>query len=278
MPTLTSRRAVLSSVAVSLITSLAGCSGGSQSDGTTGSTTVIDSVEIDGDQLVVTVASDSVAKLTVIGPNGEPSLGPRSVPTGATRASFDLLQDYRPGEHTIVAVDGEGNELASKTHRVEPVVQLKEFVTADMASREGYLLFDQQTPLLTLTNSGNAPATIEYVALDSVPNPTANVDTLREVASESGILDESEDAITNIEAGETVTGQLQGSPLAFVYDSEFECGTTKPAEVTIGYQGNQRVVEVPIDYRVVEEDAYPNQVGDQTVCNITVAERESDQD
>ena len=271
MPELTTRRKLLTTTVVAGTAAVAGCGGDGGGGG--GSSAAFESVEIDGDQLVMQLASDSVASVNVIGSNGEPSLGSANVATGATQVSFNLMQDYQPGEHTVVAVGSEGNEIGSTTQRLEPNVELDDFFTADMVSREEFRFFDSETPLVKLTNTGNVPAKLSYIELDNVPSPTIGVDYKKRTPEEAGILNEDEEGITAINPGQTVTGQIQGSPLSFGYDSPFECGTTEEATLTVGYQGVADQFTIPLEYVVAEQDSNPNLPDDQTSCTITVADQ-----
>lgn len=67
---------MLSAVAVGGVSTLAGCSGSG------GSSAAFESVKIDGERLVVQLASEGVKQGNVIGPNGALSLGSTTVATG----------------------------------------------------------------------------------------------------------------------------------------------------------------------------------------------------
>lgn len=266
MPDLTTtRRKLLTTTAVAGTAALAGCGGGGGGGSSGGSSAAFESVEIDGEQLVVQLAGDTVSKVNVIGPSGEPSLGSQSVAAGASQVSFNLLQNYQPGEHTVVAVAGEGNEIGSTTQRLEPELKLTKVLTAEMTeSREVSTTLTQTSPLLQLQNTGNAPAKLSYIHFENVPNPSSEQEYMSTEAA--GFTDEDGESITVVGAGESISGETAGSVLYLSYNSDFECGTTKEATITIGYQGGQEATySVPMQYE--------EQSGAAVGCDITVTEQ-----
>ena len=268
MPDLTTRRKLLTTTAVAGTAALAGCGGGGGGGSGGGSSAAFESVEIDGEQLIVQPASDSVSKVNVIGPSGEPSLGSQSVAAGASQVSFNLLQNYQPGEHTVVAVAGEGNEIGSTTQRLEPELELDEVLTASMGTNKDWsaAAFSEGRLVLRLTNTGNAPATLSYVIFDNVPSPTPSRirDAVKTKEHEVGLHYDDLDPVRTVLPSETVAGATPRFMLSMGGEPEISCETTAEAAITIGYNGEENTVTVPIEY---------TETGEYGGCSATVTEQ-----
>lgn len=254
MSNLTTRRKLLTTTAVAGTAALAGCGSGGGGGGG-GSSAAFETIEIDGEQLIVQLAGDAVSTVNVIGPNGEPSLGSQDVTTGASQVSFDLLQDYEVGEHEIVAVDGEGNEIGSATQRLEPEVQIDEIVTYDMVSETDWPdnIFTENHALLTLSNTGNAPIRLFYITYDNVPQwPESIEEDVRSNGGETGLFDKNADSIMSIAPDETVTGATYG--VFRTTSVDFECTTgVESATITMGYQ-REESSDFEISYEETEQE------------------------
>jgi hypothetical protein len=258
------RRQVLGTVAAGGAVGIAGCAGGNNGGGG-GLTNAFDSVEIDGDQLVVQLAGDATSTVNVIGPGGTPSLGSKSVATGQTKVTFDLLTQYTPGEHEIVAVDSEDNQIGSTTQRLNPEVDLEKLVTYDMDPDTEWpdtAILDSQG-LMTLSNSGNAPARLYYITYDNVPRwSDAAEERTKNRPGVVGFRDRDNDAITSVSPGTTVTGAT-GSVFG-TSSVDFDCGGTSSATVVVGYQG-----EESFEFEIKSEQIGEGITAD---CKVTIPE------
>jgi hypothetical protein len=243
------RRQVLGAVAAGGAVGIAGCSGGDGNGGGDGGlSAAFESVEIDGDELVVQLAGDATSTVNVIGPEGTPSLGSASVATGASQVSFNLLTDYEPGEHEIVAVDSGDNQIGSTTQRLNPQPEIEEVVTYDMQQDVGWPTgyWMDGHALVTISNTGNAPIRLFYTLWQEVPNPTPKLDELKTNGNVTGLIDKDGDAITKIPTGGSITGLATSLPFEFAR-TDFDCSISHDTKLTVGYQG-ESVIDIPINY------------------------------
>jgi hypothetical protein len=245
------RRQVLGTVAAGSAVALAGCGGGDtgSSGGDGGTSNVFENVELDGQELVVTVASDAVAEITTVAPNdraGEQySLGSVPVDEGASTVGFNLLQNYLPGEHTLVAADGDGNEIGATTQQLNPEVEIERVLTKPMNPDNEWGVQLNNSFVLTLTNTGNAPAKLSHIIYENIPEFSQdNEEYLKNTKGEVGIANVEGEQITEVMPGESVTGV---TVTVLGMTDNFECSGTKTASIIIGYQG-ETTTDVPINY------------------------------
>lgn len=269
----TTRRGVLATTAAAGVTVLAGCSdgggggGGGESAGSS-SPAAFESIEIDGNALVVELASDNVSTVNVIGPSGEPSFGSQDVTTGASQVSFAPLTNYQPGEHIVVAVDGEGNEIGRATQPLEPDLELNKILTKSMGTDKDWspVAFSQEKIEITVANVGNAPVTLSYMIFDRVPTPTPSRlrNAVKNKDHEVGLQYDNLDPVRTISPDETVTGVTPRAVLSMGGEPAVSCGTTAEATITTGFNGREKTVTVPIEY---------TETGEYGGCSATVTEQ-----
>ena len=204
------RRTVLGSILVGITTGLAGCSALSDSDDDDSSTNtsgeVLQSVAVEGVELVVELERDAVDQLNIIDPSGE-LFAQQTIESGVSRTTLEIGTDYPIGEYELIGLaDEETVETTSIT--LEPDLELTELRLARDHPEEMYeeasgSILETGT-ILTVANSGTGPSAITTLRFDGdVPNPT------HESYDESGIYDPDDDLGADAElmvvpAGENV--------------------------------------------------------------------------
>lgn len=261
----TTRRAFLATGAAA-IASLAGCSGNSDGGGGGGGTAAFEDVSIDQDQLVVQLANEDVATVNVIGPDGSPSLGSKDVATGATTVSFDLLQNYSPGEHTVVAVSSEDEELGSTTQKLEPKIELTKILTRYMELEAdwepGHVLGDDV--VLVFENVGNAPGRVSYALFNDVPNPAPFRETRQNQLDRINLVTPEGTHKIVVSPGES-TRAATGLGVFSIGGDEYTCGDSWTATVTTGFRYTpEQTYEFGVETQEAE-NSYE--------CEVTIAEQ-----
>ena len=206
------RRTVLGSILVGITTGLAGCSALSDSDddpSTDSSGEIIQSVAVEGLELVVELERDAVDQLNLIDPSGE-LFAQQTIESGVSRTMLEIGTNYPVGEYELIGLaDEETVETTSVT--LEPDLELTELRLARNYPEEMYEgARDSSTEaeaILSVTNRGTGPTAATALRFEGdVPFPTHES---YDEADESGIHDPENDFGADAEsialpAGETV--------------------------------------------------------------------------
>jgi len=207
------RRTVLGSILVGITTGLAGCSALSDSDDDDSSTNssgdVLQSVAVEGLELVVELERDAVDQLNLIDPSGE-LFGHQTIESGVSRTTISIGTDYSPGEYELIALAG-GETVETTSITLEPELDLTELrLGRDYPEKMYEGASDSSTKseaILSVANRGTGPTALTTLRFDGdVPYPTPeNYDEV----GRSGIYDPENDFGADaksipIPAGETV--------------------------------------------------------------------------
>ncbi|WP_255194668.1 hypothetical protein [Natronobeatus ordinarius] len=206
------RRTVLGSILVGITTGLAGCSALSDSDdapSTDSGGEIIQSVAVEGLELVVELERDAVDQLNLIDPSGE-LFAQQTIESGVSRTMLEIGTNYPVGEYELIGLaDEETVETTSVT--LEPDLELTELRLARNYPEEMYEgARDSSTEaeaILSVTNRGTGPTAATALRFEGdVPFPTHES---YDEAGESGIYDPENDFGADAEsialpAGETV--------------------------------------------------------------------------
>lgn len=250
------RRTLLQAVGTTALTSLAGCAGmlssTSESDSTTTATQTqgaIEDASIDGTKLVVTLNSDAdIEKVNVIGPDGSPSLGSQSIPTGSTKASFNVLQSVPRGTHRIVAVSSGEEVVGEASVALQPNVEIDRVATwlqtEDVEWPSGEKYFQAY---LELSNTGATPQQITFVTMPGVPSPWPK----RSPSMSSGFQTIDDERLDNIILHPGETKKLLTTNGPFLFGSEFTCGDSTEFSVRLSTKVGENVEN---SFRLVSED------------------------
>ncbi|NEU59228.1 hypothetical protein [Halorussus sp. MSC15.2] len=250
------RRTLLQAVGTTGLTSLAGCAGmlsnTSESNSTTTPTTqtqgAIKDTSIDGTKLVVSLSSEAdVEKVNVIGPNGSPSLGSQSIPTGSTKASFNVLQSVPRGTHRAVAVSS-GEVVGEASVDLHPNVEIDRVATwlqtDDVEWPTGEKYFQAY---LELSNTGTTPQQITFLGMPGVPGSWPK----RSATSFSGLQTLEGDRLKNVVLHPGETRQFFTVDGPFLFGTEFTCGDSTELSVVLSTKIGANVKN---SYRLVTED------------------------
>lgn len=231
------RRTLLQVAGTTALTALAGCAGmlsNTESGSTTTTTTqtqgAIKSASIDGTKLVVSLSSEAdIEKVNVIGPDGSPSLGSQSIPTGSTKASFNVLQSVPRGTHRAVAVSS-GSVVGEASFKLQPSVEINRIATWRQTDDVEWPLGEKYFQVyLELTNTGNVPQKVQFLTMDGVPNPRQKDSS--DLFSGLQTLDGKQIENLVLKPDETRPVFTLNGPLHT--DSEFECGTETTISATM---------------------------------------------
>ncbi|MFP8890594.1 hypothetical protein ACLI4U_12565 [Natrialbaceae archaeon A-CW2] len=172
------RRTVLGSILVGITTGLAGCSalGDADDDSSTNSGgDVLQSVAVEGLELVVELERDAVDQLNLIGPAGE-LFAHQTIESGVSRTTLEIGTDYPVGEYELIGLaDEETVETTSVT--LEPDLELTELRLARDHPEEMYEgASDSSTEaevILSINNIGTGPTAATALRFEGdVPFPT----------------------------------------------------------------------------------------------------------
>ncbi|WP_254810735.1 hypothetical protein [Natronosalvus amylolyticus] len=191
------RRTVLGSILVGITTGLAGCSALSDSDDDDSSTNssggVLQSVAVEGLELVVELERDAVDQLNLIDPSGE-LFAHQTIESGVSRTTLEIGTDYPIGEYELIGLaDEETVETTSTT--LEPDLDLTELRMGRDYPEEMYEgASDSRTEaeaILSVTNEGTGPTAVTALRFEGdIPFPTP--DDFDE-SGDSGIYDPEND-------------------------------------------------------------------------------------
>lgn len=249
------RRALLTTVSGTPIVALAGCASSHFSNkDTPGSKTTtktrgaIKDISIDGTKLVVSLSSEvDVEKVNVIGPNGSPSLGSQSIPTGSTKASFNIFQSVPRGTHRAVAVSS-GEVVGEASVDLQPNVEINQVATwlqtedVEWPSAEKYF-----QAYLELSNTGNVPQQVTFIKMPGAPNSLQKSST----PAYSGLETLEGDLIENVVLHPGETKQFFTTNGPFILNREFGCGDSTELSVILSTKIGEKVEK---SYRLVTED------------------------
>jgi len=206
------RRTALGSILAGISTGLAGCTSsgnGSDDRSTDAAGDVIQSVDVDGLELVIELERDAIDQLNVVDPSGE-LFATRAIESGVSHTTIEVGTDYPPGEYELLGLnDDEPVETVQVS--LEPDLELTELRLARNHPEEMYEgARDSSTEaeaILTVTNRGTGPTAATTLRFEGdVPFPSHES---YDEAGESGIHDPESDFGADAEsialpAGETV--------------------------------------------------------------------------
>ncbi len=190
------RRTVIRSLLVGATAGLAGCSTliDRNDDGSADAAgEFIQSVDVDGLELVIELERDAIDQLNLIEPSGD-LFAQRSIESGVSRTTISIGTDYSPGKYELIGLtDGETVETTSIA--LEPELELTELrLGRDYPEEmyEGARDSDTQAEaILSVTNRGTGPTALTALRFDGdVPFPTHES---YDEADESGIYDPESD-------------------------------------------------------------------------------------
>ncbi|SIS15901.1 hypothetical protein SAMN05421752_11558 [Natronorubrum thiooxidans] len=216
------RRTALGSILAGITTGLAGCTSsgnGSDDRSTDAAGDVIQSVDVDGLELVIELKRDEIDQLNVIAPSGD-LFSQQTIESGVSQVSIDVGTDYSPGEYEIIGLADEESVEAVRVS-LEPDLELTELRLGRDHPEEMYDgASDSQIDaeaILSVTNQGTGPTAVTALRFEGdVPFPTHES---YDENDESGIYDPENDfgadadSIT-IPAGETVLVYSNSRPFS----------------------------------------------------------------
>lgn len=165
------RRELIVAGSVGAVAAIAGCSGSEDDPSSGGSPeeenepsqqSVFQDIEV-GTELTISVEDSDVEDVRIAGPDG--SMVARQSPGEMDdTVTVDLLSGYSPGQHTIEAVDSEGEVIGTETVSIEPEINFTDF-GFDSQYEE---LREQDTswssrPVFHVENTGNGPDVIQQI-------------------------------------------------------------------------------------------------------------------
>jgi len=204
---------------------VAGCSSLGPAGGV-GETATIRETSVSGASLVVDLKEDhDVTKLNLVGPSGS-LFRSTSVATGTNSAEIQLFDysrgwQYSPGEHSLVAVNDEDEEITSTTVPLEPEIEITDVEQYTSGrptpSNRGNLL-------VTVENKGTGPTWVYYVGYENALHPPANRIPTNDYAKTSPLLnlDRPESKSETILEPDDTT-QLLGTNSPLLLSSEDDC-------------------------------------------------------
>ncbi|MDQ2051723.1 hypothetical protein RBH26_14685 [Natronolimnohabitans sp. A-GB9] len=205
------RRIVLGSILTGISTALAGCSALSDpsDDESPSDGDVIQSVDVDGLELVIDLEREAIDQLNVVAPSGE-LFAKRTIESGVSHTTVKVGTDYPPGEYELLGLSDD-ETVETTTVTLEPDLELTELRLAREYPEEMYEgasdFSTEAEGILTVTNRGTGPTAATTLRFEGdVPFPSH--DSFDE-AGESGIHDPESDFGADAEsialpAGETV--------------------------------------------------------------------------
>ena len=206
------RRTALGSILAGISTGLAGCTSsgnGSDDRSADGAGDIIQSVDVDGLELVIELERDEIDQLNVIAPSGD-LFSQQTIESGVSRASIDVGTDYSPGEYEIIGLADE-EPVETVQVSLEPDLELTEL---RLAREYPDAMYDgasdsstKSEAILSVANKGTGPTALTRLRFNGdVPYPTP--EDYDEI-DRSGIYDPANDFGADAEsipipAGETV--------------------------------------------------------------------------
>ncbi|MDQ2052200.1 hypothetical protein RBH26_17115 [Natronolimnohabitans sp. A-GB9] len=218
------RRTALGSILAGITTGLAGCTSsgdGGDDRSADGAGDVIQSVDVDGLELVIELERDAIDQLNVVDPSGE-LFAKRAIESGVSHTTIEVGTDYPPGEYELLGInDDETVETVQVS--LEPDLELTEFRLAREYPEEMYEgasdFRTESEAILSVTNRGTGPTAATALRFEGdVPFPSPES---YDEAGESGIYDPENDfgsdaEAVNLHAGETVLIYSNALPFSSV--------------------------------------------------------------
>jgi len=218
------RRTVLGSILVGITTGLAGCSALSHSDddpSTDSGGDILQSVAVEGLELVVELERDAIDQLNVVAPSGE-LFAKRTIESGVSHTTIEVGTDYPPGEYELLGLNDD-ETVETTTITLEPDLELTELRLARNYPEEMYEgasdFRTESEAILSVTNRGTGPTAATALRFEGdVPFPSPES---YDEAGESGIYDPENDfgadaEAINLPAGETVLIYSNALPFSSV--------------------------------------------------------------
>ncbi len=208
----------------------------------------IENASIDKTKLVVSLAPEpDVEKVNVIGPDGSPSLGSQSIPTGSTKASFNILQSVPRGTHRVVAISSD-NVVGEASVDLQPNVEIDRVATWLQTDNVEWPLGEKYyQAYLEISNTGTVPQQITFVTMPGVPNPWSK----ESISLFSGLQTLQGDQLENVTIRPGETKQLLTLNGPFLFGSEFTCGESTELSVVLSTKIGKNIEN---KYRLVTED------------------------
>jgi len=170
------RRIVLGSILTGISTALAGCSALSDpSDDSSSGGDVIQSVDVDGLELVIDLERDAIDQLNVVAPSGE-LFAKRTIESGVSHTTVEVGTDYPPGEYELLGLNDD-ETVETTTVALEPDLELTELRLARNYPEEMYEGARDSSikseAILSVANNGTGPTALTRLRFSGdVPYPT----------------------------------------------------------------------------------------------------------
>jgi len=218
------RRTAIRSLLVGATAGLAGCSTLSDrnDDGSADAAgEFIQSVDVDGLELVIELERDAIDQLNLIEPSGD-LFAQQSIESGVSRTTISVGTDYPPGEYELIGVAGE-ETVETTSIALEPELELTELRLGRDYPEEMYEgasdFRTESEAILSVTNRGTGPTAVTTLRFEGdVPFPSHES---FDEAGESGVYDPENDFGADAEsidlpAGETVLVYSNALPFSSV--------------------------------------------------------------
>jgi len=252
------RRTAIGSILVGITAGLAGCStlsdrGDDGSADTAGE--FIQSVAVDGLELVIELERDAIDRLNVISPSGD-LFTQRTIESGVSRTTVSIGTDYEPGEYELIGL-ADGDSVETIAVSLEPVLELTELRLGRDYPEKMYDGANDSTTeaeaILSVRNSGSGPTALTALRFEGdVPFPTHES---YDEAGESRIHDpESDfgadaDSLT-IPAGETVLVYSNSRPFSPA-GTRSKCDSVgRDGQFTVRLFATHPSVDLTLDYTI----------------------------
>lgn len=261
------RRAILGSLASLSTVAVAGCSSDStastedrSSEGDNGS--VLQNIHFDSMDLIVELQStDGFDTVTVFDPDGEEETS-TDVATGAERVSLGL-RGYSPGEHRIVAVDSEAEEVVDETTKeIRPDLS----INIEIPPKEEV---DSQHPLtaptVEITNNGSGPTSVDWIAYEDSEDILSIAYSIDEIQARNPSIElRDQEFPIDVSAGDAISVEYNAGGKVFGAPLPAEDVTTQ-LTVTMGTMHGPTKFERRLEYTIADsrDEARP---GDSTIA------------
>jgi len=251
------RRTVLGSILVGITTGLAGCSALSDSDdgpSTDSGGEIIQSVAVEGVELVIELERDAVDQLNLIDPSGE-LFAQQTIESGVSKTAIEIGTDYPVGEYELLGLaDEETVETTSIT--LEPELELTELRLARHYPEEMYEgasdFRTESEVMLSVTNRGTGPTAATALRFEGdVPFPSPES---YDEAGQSGIYDPENDfgsdaEAINLPAGDTVLIYSNALPFSSV-NTQSKCDSVgQDGQFTVRLS-TSHAIDLSLDYAI----------------------------
>ncbi|ELY41609.1 hypothetical protein [Natronorubrum sulfidifaciens] len=252
------RRTALGSILAGIIAGLAGCTSsgdGGDDRSADGAGDVIQSVDVDGLELVIELERDTIDQFNVVDPSGE-LFAKRAIESGVSHTTIEVGTDYPPGEYELLGLNDD-EPVETTTVTLEPDLELTELRLAREYPEEMYEgASDSQIDaeaILSVTNQGTGPTAVTALRFEGdVPFPTHES---YDENNESGIYDPENDfgadadSIT-IPADETVLVYSNSLPFLPV-NVQTKCNSIgRDGRFTVHLSTTHNIANITLEYLI----------------------------